>query len=414
MEPVPGPRRLTDRRGYFVIVLVLAFLIQLTGLGFGRFAYTVLLPGMKADLSLSNTHMGFIQVAILAGYLIFAYLCSILVKRWGLAATINLSVTVVGLAMIALGLVSSFWLLLLLAFWVGAGAVGSYIPLIPLLIGWSSSRRSGSAIGIALSGTGVGILLTGTVASFVLDRYGAAGWRHGWIILGVVTLLVALAGFLLLREKEGLRQEPGEGDGIGAVLRLLCSDPKLRAIMAVYLLVGFGYIMYGTFIVAYAIEEARFSTDEAGFLWALFGILSIAGCAFWGIVSDRLGRRVVNIIALSLLTASVVLAILWKAKAGLYLSSSLFAFTFNGVITLIAIMFGDHVPTAKMDRFFGVATLVHALAQAIGVGLAGWLKDLTATFVVPFIVSALTIALCPVLLMFMKERHGRGSVSSER
>jgi MFS family permease len=114
-------------------------------------------------------------------------------------------------------------------------------------------------------------------------------------------------------------------------------------------------------------------------------------------------------IALSLLCASVVLAILWKAKAGLYLSSSLFAFTFNGVITLIAVMFGDRVPTARMDRFFGVATLVHALAQAIGVAIAGWLKDLTATFVVPFIVSALVIALCPAVLMFMKEKRGGGA-----
>lgn len=407
------PPALPERQ-YFVVVLALGFLIQLTALGFGRFAYTVLLPGMKTDLALTNTHMGFFQVAILTGYLLFAFLSSTLAKRWGLAATINLSVAVTGLALTALGFVSSFRLLLFFAFWVGSGAAGSYIPLIPLLIGWSSTSKSGSAIGIALSGTGVGIVLSGYAASFLLTRYGLAGWRYAWMILGAMTLLVALAGAFLLREKKGVRDEATRHSAGEAVLSLLYRDPDLRTIMAVYILVGFGYIMYGTFIVAYAVEEIGFSTGEAGLIWSIFGLFAIIGCIFWGLVSDRIGRKIVTAVALLFLCGSVILAILWKAKAGLYLSSALFAFTFNGVITLIAAMFGDHIPMSKMDRFFGVATLVHGLGQAVGVAIAGWLKDLTATFVVPFIVSALVIALCPVVLIFLKERHGRGSPGSSR
>ena len=50
------------RQTYFIAILILGFLIQLTSLGFGRFAYTALLPSMKIDLGLSNTHMGFFQV----------------------------------------------------------------------------------------------------------------------------------------------------------------------------------------------------------------------------------------------------------------------------------------------------------------------------------------------------------------
>ena len=391
----------------FVVILALGFLIQLTALGFGRFAYTVLLPGMKTDLGLTNTHMGFFQVAILTGYLLFAYLSSHFVKRWGMAATINLSVTVVGAAMIALGFVSSFPLLLFLAFWVGAGAVGSYIPLIPLLIGWSSRSRSGGAIGFALSGTGVGILLTGYVASLLLTRYGDVGWRSAWIVLGAVTLLVAMAGGCLLREKEKSHKKTTEDAGRKTVLSLLYSDPNLRAIMAVYLLVGFGYIIYATFIVAYAVEEIRFSAREAGLIWSVFGLFSVFGCIFWGMVSDRLGRKTVTVAALLLLCGSVLLAILWKEKTAIFVSGGLFAFTFNGIVTLIAALFGDLIPMSKIDRFFGVATLVHGLAQAVGVALAGWLKDVTATFVVPFVLSALIIGLCPAFLMSMKDNVKR-------
>ncbi|MFH2042754.1 MAG: hypothetical protein ABIJ35_09570 [Acidobacteriota bacterium] len=47
---------------YFLFLFFLGFLIQLTLLGFGRFACTALLLSMKIDLGLSNTHMGFFQV----------------------------------------------------------------------------------------------------------------------------------------------------------------------------------------------------------------------------------------------------------------------------------------------------------------------------------------------------------------
>jgi len=42
--------------------------------GFGRFAYTVILPSMKSDLGFSHTQMGLLQTGIVTGYLLFAYL----------------------------------------------------------------------------------------------------------------------------------------------------------------------------------------------------------------------------------------------------------------------------------------------------------------------------------------------------
>jgi len=113
------------------------------------------------------------------------------------------------------------------------------------------------------------------------------------------------------------------------------------------------------------------------------------------------------IASLLLLSASILLSILWKDKTGLLISAALFSFTFNGLITLIASMFGDYIPISKIGRIFGISTLIHGVGQAAGVALAGYLKDLTATFVVPFLLSALIIGICPVFLVSLKERKGR-------
>jgi len=395
------------RETYFFVVLVLGFLIQLTSLGFGRFAYTVLLPSMKTNLGLSNTHMGFFQVGILAGYLIFACLCSIFSKRWGLSIVVAASCALTGLAMTALGLVSSFYLCLILAFLMGAGAVGAYIPMVPLIIGWSSVRWSGGAIGFALSGAGIGIIVVGYLAPFILNRFGLVGWRYAWFILGAGTLLVAAISFFLLKENpSAIDLQTGRNAG-DSTLKTLCSDPSLRAILIVYLLVGFGYIIYATFIVAYAVEEIGLSVKEAGLIWSVFGLFAVAGCFFWGMVSDHLGRKSMAIISILLLFVSILLSILWKEKTGLLVSGALFAFTFNGLITMIASMFGDYIPLSTMGRIFGISTLIHGLGQAAGVAVAGYLKDLTATFVVPFLLSALVIGICPVFLLSLKEPNRR-------
>ena len=361
---------------------------------------------MKSDLGLNNTHMGFFQVGILTGYLLFAYLCSLFSKRWGLSLAVTASCALAGLSMMALGLVSSFCLCMALAFLMGAGAVGAYIPLVPLIIGWSSLRWSGGAIGFALSGTGIGIVVVGYLAPFILGRFGPAGWRYAWFILGAGTLLVAvLCSFFLKENPSAVDLQTSQTTGESA-LKMLYRDPSLRAILTVYLLVGFGYIMYATFIVAYAVEEVGLSVKEAGQIWSVFGLFAVAGCFIWGIVSDHFGRKPMAMASLLLLSASIVLSILWKDKTGLLISGALFAFMFNGLITLIASMFGDLIPMAKMGRIFGVSTLIHAVGQAAGVALAGWLKDLTATFVVPFLLSALVIGICPVFLLSLAERKG--------
>ena len=308
------PETPSYRQTYFIAILILGFLIQLTSLGFGRFAYTALLPSMKMDLGLSNTHMGFFQVGILTGYLLFAYLCSIFSKRWGLSIVVAASCALAGLSMMALGFVSSFYLCLMLAFLMGAGAVGAYIPLVPLIIGWSSVRWSGGAIGFALSGTGVGIIVVGYLAPFILSRFGPMGWRYAWFILGAATLLVALISFFLLKENPSAIDLQTGQNTRDFTLKMLYRDPSLKAILIVYLLVGFGYIMYATFVVAYAVEEIGLSVKEAGLIWSVFGLFAVAGCFLWGMISDHLGRKSMTIVSLLLLSASILLSILWKEK----------------------------------------------------------------------------------------------------
>jgi MFS family permease len=392
------------------VVILLGFLLQVTSLGFGRFAYTVILPSMKSDLGFSHTRMGLLQTGIVTGYLLFAYLGGLLACRWTVVRMINLSVLACSLAMIGLGLVTSFWFLFVLALVTGAGASGAYVPLVSLIVGWFSSKKSGLPLGLAFSGCGVGIIWVGTFVPFLLAHGGPSAWRTSWISLGSMTFAVAVISIFFLKERpkgtENEVREPVLRSSPFETWRFLSRKHSVRMILLIYFLVGLAYIMFATFFVTYAVEEVSVRGAEAGFMWSMFGIFSVLGCFLWGAVSDRFGRRQTMNWDLSILSVSTFLSVFWATRIGLYVSVILFAFAFNGFITLIAAMFGDLVETARLGEVFGLSTLIHGLGMVLGAGLAGYLRDVTSTFRVPFFLSGFIVSCC-FFMFLLGDKKGR-------
>ena len=113
--------------------IITGFLIQLTTMAFGRFAYTLILPDMMQTLKLSNTHMGTLGMGIVAGYLLNSHFSGKLSRVIGEEQTAKVSMLLVSLSLAGLGFFSSFWVLLFLTVLLGAGSAGSYVPLVSIL-----------------------------------------------------------------------------------------------------------------------------------------------------------------------------------------------------------------------------------------------------------------------------------------
>jgi len=111
---------------------------------------------------------------------------------------------------------------------------------------------------------------------------------------------------------------------------------------------------------------------------------------------------------LSILSASTFLSVFWATRIGLYVSVILFAFAFNGFITLIAAMFGDLVETARLGEVFGLSTLIHGLGMVVGASLAGYLRDVTSTFRVPFFLSGFIVSCCFFMFLLGNKKNRSG------
>jgi MFS family permease len=192
-----GKGRLPIHYGW--VILLIGFIGVLGSLGFGRFAYTPILPSMKEGLALTYTQMGWIGTGNFIGYLSFAFMGGYLATRLGPRRIISLSLGLVGCGLILTGFSDSFEFALVMRTLVGAGSAGSNVPILALASAWFTSRRRGMATGILVSGSSVALLLLGPLIPYILQAFPASGWRICWYFLGSITLGIALLNYLFLR-----------------------------------------------------------------------------------------------------------------------------------------------------------------------------------------------------------------------
>jgi nitrate/nitrite transporter NarK len=270
---------------------------------------------------------------------------------------------------------------------------------------WFEERKLGGAIGVVTGGTGLGIIVTGLLLPYLLFQLGREGWRQCWFLLALITFLVAVIGWILLRERPSqvalLPPSPDE-DKKSLPCKRRSDELTLKAIFIVYFIFGFSYNIYATYFVAYMVEEIRLTQKTAGDIWAIFGWMCMLSGLIWGFLSDRLGRRKALLWNNAVISLSLLLPLLLHHPFFMGFSAFLFGGTFLGTVTVVAAAIGDQV-SEKRAFVYGLVTLIHGTGQFLGTISGGTLKDLTGSFQLTLIVSLTGFLLCLVLTVVNKK-----------
>jgi MFS family permease len=390
---------------YGWVIVGVGVLVKMTGLGFGRFAYPMLLPSMRGSLSFNYSEMGLLSGAIMLGYLLFSLIGGMLATRFGPKKIVIASLLCGALSMFFISRLSGFSPLLFFNFAMGAGAAGSHISITTLPMVWFEERRLGRALGVVTGGTGVGIIVTGLLLPYLLFNLGKEAWRQCWFLLALVTFLVALIAWILLREKPSpiTLLAPGhDGDKRLYLHKRESHQLTLKTIFIIYFIFGFSYNIYATYFVAYMVEEIRLTAKMAGDIWALFGWMCMGSGFIWGFVSDRLGRRKALLWNNGIISLSVLLPLFLYQPSFLAFSALLFGGTFLGTVTVVAASVGDRIGE-KRASVYGLVTLIHGIGQFLGTISGGYLKDLTGSFQLTLMVSLAGFLICIVLTVINKK-----------
>ena len=129
--------------------------------GMARFAYGLLLPAMRDDLSWTYAQAGAMNMANALGYLVGTVLSLHLASRIDARRSFALGMLVTALTLIASGLVRSFEALIALRALSGLTSALVFVSGTTLAARIGSARLAPLAIAVYFSGAGLGIVLSG-------------------------------------------------------------------------------------------------------------------------------------------------------------------------------------------------------------------------------------------------------------
>jgi predicted MFS family arabinose efflux permease len=374
--PTPLPR--TPLRLAFALALAAA-----VSLGLARFSYALLLPPMRAELHWSYFTAGAMNTANAAGYLLGA----LLAPRWfarhdALHVAVAGGVATAGI-LVAHAFASSDALLVALRMLAGVASAATFVGG-GLLAARLSTRapRPGLVVGLYYGGAGLGILASTALVP-------PLPWRAAWVALGGVSLACMLVTWGVTRASRALVETgPDRRAVAGADVRWA----PMAMLLTGYLLFGFGYIGYMTFIVTLLHEQGIAPAWVAAF-YGLLGAGVVASSWLWaGLLQRFRGGQALALLTM-ILSIATLLPVLSAAPVVVALSCAMFGCTFLSVVAATTAFVRHNLPPAAWATGIGAFTIVFALGQIVGPSLSGHLADGPGGLRRGFLCSAIVLAL---------------------
>lgn len=355
-------------------------------MGIGRFVYTPILPNMVAALGLTASDAGLIASANYAGYLFGA---AVAAGGWaeGRQRALVLSALAASALLAALmGLVSSMVPFVVIRFAAGAASAFVMVFLSTMVLARFADAGRSELQALHFGGVGLGIAASAVITG--TDHLVGAGWRADWVWSGIVTLAGFMAVWLMVepapRYAEASAREPP-----------IPKDPALRRVILAYGFFGFGYIVTATFLVA-VVRDGQAGPLFESTVWLATGLAGLPSVWLWGKVAARFGLVKTFVMSSFVEAAGVVASVALGGLVGPLLGGVLLGGTFIA-LTALGLQMGRELSGGAPRRVFAVMTAAFGTGQILGPIAAGYLADMTGSFVVPSVGAGLVLLLSALL-----------------
>lgn len=373
------------RHAWQVIAAGICALVLTVGLA--RFAYTPLLPVMRADAGLSAAGGGWLAtfnyLGYLAGTLLVARVGDMHLKFRFYRLGLLLAVVSTGL----MGAAAHMATWGVLRFVAGLSSTAGLLLASGLVLHWLLAHQRRPRLGLHFAGLGLGIAVSGLAAAAMADHLLSS---QQWLALGALALVFLIPAWAWMPAPVPI----ASANGAAAP-----APPGQRwrwLLIASYFCAGFGFVVSATFIVAILVQTPAFA-GRGSWVWVLVGITAIPSTFAWDRLSNRLGLIRALMLAYALQATSFVLPLLdgglWAGAA----SAVLFGLTFAGIVSLTLTVVGRHYPH-NPAKAMATLTLSYGVAQIIAPAIAGTLARDSGSYQGALVLAAIMMVIGFVLL----------------
>ncbi|MDQ0878429.1 MFS family permease [Paenibacillus sp. V4I3] len=344
-----------------LIVLLGGIAALMVAMGIGRFAFTPILPMMMDHHLFSAAGTGYLASSNYLGYLIGAFVLT-LVQVKG-RSTLLFAGLIVSIATTwGMGVFHSLEAWLVLRSLSGLASAIVFVIASSIVL----DRLSALQAGIFYGGVGAGILLTGLSVPLLARN---SDWTEVWKGLGLISLILGLAAWYSLRDRHTGTQtlsSPHDHDHHPSAVRRV-----LICLMIAYGLEGLGYIVTGTYLVAFAKSVSNIP-NIASLSWILVGIAATPSCVGWSMLASRWGKKWTLTVAMLLQSIGIAIPVLIPSSTAVLAGALMFGVTFMGITTL-SVAFAKDLYPQNNRKIIGLLTTFFGLGQIIGPLIAGLL-----------------------------------------
>lgn len=358
-------------------------------MGFGRFSFTPILPGMISELGLSASASGLIAAGNFAGYLVGALLAAL---HWAGGRERQTALAALAANAVLLALMAATDNVLVFTFIRFLSGVASAFAMIftsSVVLG-HAARIGGERIQSAhFGGVGVGIAASSALV-YAIGRISPGGWRLDWLASGAVSLAAFVLVLVLLPPMVSGSSAPQREP------RLVWTRQFSRLVLS-YGLFGFGYVVTATFIVA-MIRLAHLGASVEFLSWFLTGCAATLSLIAWRPLMQRLGLGGAYLAALALEAVGVAASVLVRGPVAPLLGGVALGATFM-VITAYGLRLTRDLAPDSPRRAFALMTAAFGLGQIAGPLIAGTLAEWSGGFTLPSLLAAGALALSALIAL---------------
>lgn len=399
--------------GWYIVAASL-FIIILDGLLL--YSFGVFLPYLNEDFGLTRA----------AGSSLFSFrslvqapafiLAGRLIDRFDPRAVIFGGGLIAALGMFMSGVAETTWQLYIsYGFFVGLGDAVLYITCVALVSRWFVKKRA-LAIGIITTGVPLSGLITNPLTAWLINGFGV---RNALFALGVLMTTVIMTAFVLrarpadmnLRpygdEDNGKDERPGGGadnpaDKSDWTALEAISTPNYWLMYSMYFLGFTTFLIIVTQFYNFEIDLKVAALAAAG-PPAAIGLGSIIGRTLLSsILAEVLEYRKVLLICFFAQGSSIILLLVFDHIWAFYIFGFLFGFFYSAWVPIFPTLLGKFFGLRSLGTIYGIFGTSYSIAAIGGPILAGYVHDVTGTYVYPFVFTIICCYLAAAGAFFMK------------
>jgi MFS family permease len=409
-----------DKKMFYGWILVPAtWLIYMLAFAPGYYGYSVLIGPMSKSLGINAGQAG-IAYSLVAAVMGFAApIVALFLNRIGIRWTIVIGTVLVCFSALALGTIVNNFVMFLILFGVINGfgiALSTLLPVQTLISFWFLRNR-GAAMAIVLTGGGIGGLFLGPAAAKIMEM--THNWQNIWLMISACAAVAGILTAIFVRNKPSdLGQVP---DGVSTTSGQ-ASALKPRKVYqtkahwvakdvfrtsAYWLVIAAACAMAITMAAVLTnlgmyFAQQQIPLKSLGVALGGLAIFSSCGRLIAGILADRVEPKYIMAAGLALLCASIFLLDTIQSASQVYPFMVIFGLGSGCIYVLFPLMLVNFFGHKNFANYISVLAFVVTLFTMSGPPMAGYIKVLTGSYNMAWIILMVILVMAFVCMFFVK------------